>query len=241
MGMSELNILIVDDEPDQLELATIHLSESDPDLIIDTAASSAEALKKVEEKHYDCIILDHVMPGVSGFELAKELKSKSNAPIILYTGKGSEELASKSADFGIDNYLMKGSDIEHFKTLAGRIRSTVERHSLELMGKAELDYLDINKPNYPKVTVRGKSIFIINDDDNEELWRIEDTTSNARVAAKEIEVIIKAINEKKNELSKLMNDLSEIGVPTEYRRDIIERGYRELKTLLNQLEEKKNI
>ena len=59
--MSELSILIVDDEPDQIELARLHLKKSEPDLIIDIAGSATQALNKVKEKHYDRIILDHVM------------------------------------------------------------------------------------------------------------------------------------------------------------------------------------
>jgi DNA-binding response OmpR family regulator len=239
--MSELSILIVDDEPDQIELARLHLIKSEPDLTIDIADSATQAFDKVEEKHYDCIILDHVMPGISGLELAKELKRKINTPIILYTAKGSEELASQSADFGVDSYLMKDSDIEHFKILAKRIRSMVDRHNLELIGKAESDYLDVNKSSYPKVLVKGKSIFIVNNEEREELWRTEETYSKARVTAKEIETIIKSINEKRHELSRLMSDMTDIGVPPEYRKDIIERGYGEIKALLNQLITKKTI
>lgn len=240
--MHPLTVLLVDDEIDLLEIAKIYLREYDTNIAIETTTSGEEALREVQKTYYDCIVLDHDLPDISGLNLAKRIKSINSAPIILYTGKGSEEIASRSRDYGIDNYLRKEPDPEHFKILARRIRSSAERHNLEMLGLSEQENESINLSEYPRVEVRGKTIYILNEDGGEEIWGTEKTEDFALATAKEMEMVLKALKYGKNYLSnaltELMYDLVDMGVPAEYRNDIIERGYGDIKELLNKLTQK---
>lgn len=242
MTMRLLKVLFVDDELDLLELATLYINKYDSDLVVETSTSGKEAMQKLEKTYYDCIVLDQDLPDITGLELAEKVKSKTSSPIILYTGKGSEEIASQSSDYGVDNYLRKEPDPEHFKILARRIRFSAERHSLEVFGRAEQEHLTMFISEYPKVAVRGKTIYILDENGGEEVWSIEKTEALAIASTKEVEMVLKALKYGKNYLSKalteLMYDLIEMGIPAEYRNDIIERGYGDVKELLGKITQK---
>ena len=89
MENSEAHILVVDDDNRIRTLLKEYLSENN--YIISTAEDSSEAKKKMEYLKFDIIILDVMMPGQSGYELTKEIKSKNKVPIILLTAKGEVE------------------------------------------------------------------------------------------------------------------------------------------------------
>ena len=79
-------ILIVDDEPDMVDMLRIRLEEESYGVI--TALSGEDGLKKAEEERPDLILLDILLPGVSGLEVAKRLresKTTKNIPIIMVT------------------------------------------------------------------------------------------------------------------------------------------------------------
>jgi DNA-binding response OmpR family regulator len=237
--MRVLNLLIVDDEPDQLKLTKLYLQRNDPCLTIQTAYTASEALTKTEETEYDCIILDYVMPDTSGIQLAEKIRKSRKTPIILYTAKGSEGLASQSTDYGVDNYMMKSSKPEHFRTLAKRIRALADRYLLEQLGKAEHEYTVTHPLAFPKTMVEERAIYIVNEDGSRENWTVEETEEQARLKAKEIESILNDIKQKRNYLSRLIRDLTEMEVPAEYRKDLVKRSYEDLKEQLNKLNQTK--
>jgi CheY-like chemotaxis protein len=240
-----LKVLLVDDELDQLELMKLYLDEYDPELKLDSATSPNEAIGKLKQNEYDCIVLDHSMPEMTGLELAKKIRETNRIPIILYTARGSEELASKSFDYGIDAYLRKEPDPKHFETLAKRIRRSVEKYRMEELARVSFyqNEKSIDLPEYPKVVVKGKAIYIVHEDGKEEFWGEEERRSVALQAAKEIELGLKAIKYGKNfladSLNELMYDLMDLGIPIEYLDNIIEKGYGDIKDLLYKLANEK--
>ena len=233
--MRSLKILIVDDEPDQLQMTKLGLNDVDPEFSIETATTASEAILKTKETTYDCVILDHVMPEVTGLDLALEIKRLCGSPIILYTSKGSEDIASQSPEFGVDNYLRKDSTQKHFEILVKRIRTLSDRHFLEQLGKAEYEYEMTNPSGYPKVEVTGRLVYIVNEDGSKDIWADEASLAQARVAGKEIGDVLKAIKDKREYISKLIRDLNDIEVPNEYRNNLINRSYGDLRVLLNRL------
>lgn len=239
-----MNVLIVDDEPFQLDLMTLYLADIDPDLKITRATTHGEALRNIRSNTYDCIVLDQSMPEGTGLELAKKIRETSRTPIILYTGHGSEEIASRSRDYGVDDYLRKDPDPAHYETLARRIRMSAERHGLEELARTRFfPDDDVKLPDYPRVEVRGRSIFIVHEDGREELWGEEDRRSTALATAREVELGLRAIKYGKDYLARALNelmyDLMELGIPVEYLDSIIEKGYGDLRSLLARLAEEK--
>jgi PAS domain S-box-containing protein len=68
---------------------------------------------------------------MDGVELAKQIRESSDIPIIMYTGKGSEEVASRAFSVGVDDYIRKEMDPSHYEVLARRIRAAVGAHRSE--------------------------------------------------------------------------------------------------------------
>jgi len=120
-----INVLHIDDEETLLLITKRYIQQLDPSINIDPCTNQCEISTKIDS--YDCILLDYKMPLLNGIELAQKIREKSDVPIILYTGQGSEEVASKAFEVGVDDYLRKEIEPSHYQVLARRIRSVVEK------------------------------------------------------------------------------------------------------------------
>ena len=127
-GISQSQILVVDDDSDQLFITKANLVESDPTLEITCVTSSREALEMLGEQHFDCIVSDYMMPKIDGIELARRTRKTSDTPFIIYTGRGSEEVAEVAFAAGVGDYVRKEQGPGHFKVLAKRIRTHIDHH-----------------------------------------------------------------------------------------------------------------
>jgi len=108
-----------------------YLRRIDPLIFIESVGSPSEAFKMLQEKQYDCVISDYVMPEIDGVTFAIKVREQFDLPFLLYTGQGSEEIASTAFTAGIDDYLRKEFDSSHFQVLARRVRMAVEKHKAE--------------------------------------------------------------------------------------------------------------
>ena len=72
--------------------------------------------------------MDYLMPSINGLELAKQVRSFSDIPIIMYTGHGCEEVAVEAFYAGVNDYVLKDFYIDHYKLLANRINVIVQNH-----------------------------------------------------------------------------------------------------------------
>ena len=105
MEKNKYHILVVDDDIKIKELIKQFLVEKG--LIVSTASDAKEAKEKIEIFNFSLIVLDVMMPGQSGYELTKELKSSKNIPILLLTAKGETENRIHGLEIGADDYLGK--------------------------------------------------------------------------------------------------------------------------------------
>ncbi len=91
-----ISVLLVDDEPAFLAVVKRGL-EFVGSLCVETASSADEAIKKMEEKEYDVVVSDHLMPGKDGIQFLKKLRvGGRDVPFLLLTGEGLEEVAIKA-------------------------------------------------------------------------------------------------------------------------------------------------
>ncbi|MGD2142507.1 MAG: PAS domain S-box protein, partial [Candidatus Bathyarchaeota archaeon] len=127
----KLRVLHVDDEENHLIITNRSLKKYDPELQIVPLKSPEKALKILQMETFDCVVLDYRMPNIDGIELAKKIKEMRDIPIIIYTGHGSEEVASEAFAAGVDDYLRKEFEESHYHVLAKRIRMDVERYQLK--------------------------------------------------------------------------------------------------------------
>jgi PAS domain S-box-containing protein len=127
-----IGVLHVDDEPDLVEVAATFLERADERLRIDAATSASEGLDRLSEGAIDCVISDYDMPGVDGIEFLGAVRADHpDLPFILYTGKGSEEIASEAISAGVTDYLQKETGTDQYTLLANRVVNAVEKHAAE--------------------------------------------------------------------------------------------------------------
>lgn len=128
-GMTdEIRVLHVDDEPDFAAVTADFLNRHEPRFDVDTAATATEALAALDAQVPDCIVADYDMPGMTGIEFLREVRSTHpDLPVILFTGKGSEEVASEAISAGVSDYLQKESGTSQYDVLRNRIENLVEQ------------------------------------------------------------------------------------------------------------------
>jgi CheY-like chemotaxis protein len=124
----DVRVLHVDDEPRFVEMAATHLERQDPELSVTTETDPVASLDRLAEQRVDCVVSDYDMPDVDGLELLRRVRERDeDLPFVLFTGKGSEEVAAKAIDAGVDAYLRKEAAPSQFVVLANRIRSQVDQ------------------------------------------------------------------------------------------------------------------
>ena len=128
--MAKEQILIVDDEEDILELVRFNLAREGYDMIC--ATSGEEALEITRKEHPDLLVLDLMLPGIDGLEVAKILKSDvktKDIPIIMLTAKGEEADIVTGLELGADDYVTKPFSP---RILVARVRAVLRRKVKDL-------------------------------------------------------------------------------------------------------------
>lgn len=129
MGGS-IHVLHVYDDPGFGELVEDFLEKEDDRITVSTATSAAEAVDRIRADPPDCIVSDYEMPGRNGLEFLNDVRDiDDRLPFILYTGKGSEAIASDAMAAGVTDYLQKqGGGASQYAVLANRISNAVEQY-----------------------------------------------------------------------------------------------------------------
>ncbi|MFD1571226.1 PAS domain S-box protein [Halorubrum laminariae] len=126
-SQQEIQVLYVDDDPELTELLAMYLQREDDRFAIETATNAAEGLQLLAEANIDCVVSDYQMPEMDGLEFFKSVTEKHpTLPFILYTGNGSEKVASEAISTGVTDYLQKKSNTDHYTSLANRIINAVD-------------------------------------------------------------------------------------------------------------------
>lgn len=127
-----IRILHVDDDPGFADMAAGFLERQDEPIAVETATNPNDALDVLSEIDVDCIVSDFDMPELNGIEFLET--ARDNYPgllFILYTGKGSEEVASDAISAGVTDYIQKERGTSHYDVLGNRIKNTVDQHRTE--------------------------------------------------------------------------------------------------------------
>jgi phosphate regulon transcriptional regulator PhoB len=145
---SHEKILVVDDEPDIVELVAYNLKKEG--FIVSSASDGSEALARIGKEKFDFIILDLMLPGMPGMDICRVLRSDpktKNLPIIMLTARGEEVDKILGLEVGADDYLTKPFSP---RELLARIRAVMRRTSGEREEEkvVRIGDLTINKETY---------------------------------------------------------------------------------------------
>jgi DNA-binding response OmpR family regulator len=118
----EETVLLVDDDAALLEVMSIVLSSEGYRVV--TAADGMEALREVGREGLDLVVLDVMLPKISGFEVLKKIREKSDVPVVMLTAKSQSVDKVVGLELGADDYITKPFDT---KELLARIRAILRR------------------------------------------------------------------------------------------------------------------
>ncbi|SFR52110.1 PAS domain-containing response regulator [Halogeometricum limi] len=128
-----IRVLHVDDDPAFCELTGARLERTGaerPWIRVESVSDPTAVTERLDG--VDCVVSDYDMPQMNGLELLDTLRDEGfDAPFVLFTGKGSEQIASRAISAGVTDYLRKGGGADRFDVLANRIRNAVARDRAE--------------------------------------------------------------------------------------------------------------
>ena len=142
-AVEKKNILVVDDEKEIAELIEIHLMSQDYN--VTKAKNGVDALKCIDENHFDLVLLDVMMPKMDGKETLKKIREKSNVPVIMVTAKTSEKDKVEGLTLGADDYVTK--PIKPLELIA-RVKAQLRRFTVLNPNK-----VDASEPD--EITIRN--------------------------------------------------------------------------------------
>jgi PAS domain S-box-containing protein len=127
-----ISVLHVDDEPGLAETAAGFLRHENDGFSVETVTSASEGLERLAEAAFDCVVSDYDMPEMNGIEFLTAVRAAHpDLPFVLFTGKGSEEIASEAISAGVSDYLQKRGGTEQYTLLANRITNLVAQYRAE--------------------------------------------------------------------------------------------------------------
>ena len=115
-------VLVVDDE--KLIVKGIRFSLEQDNMEVDCAYDGEEALEKLRANEYDMVLLDIMLPKLTGLEVCQQLREFSNVPVIMLTAKGDDMDKIMGLEYGADDYITKPFNILEVKA---RIKAIIRR------------------------------------------------------------------------------------------------------------------
>ena len=129
-----MKVLVVDDEPDVIEVVNLCFGLRWPEADVISAKSGEEALRCLEQDPPDLVLLDIVLPGIDGFEVCQEIRRISDVPIVMVSARDSEVDKVRGLEMGADDYITK--PFSHLELLA-RVRAVLRRYQNQLPAVGE--------------------------------------------------------------------------------------------------------
>ena len=115
-------ILICDDDPIVHQSLSLYLDHED--FLHDSAYDGKQALEMIKKEHYDLMLLDQMMPGMTGMEVCQAVRKESQLPIIMLTARGEEIDRILGLEMGADDYIVKPFSP---RELVARVRALLRR------------------------------------------------------------------------------------------------------------------
>ncbi len=153
-------ILIVDDDENIAELISLYLNKECFDTMMVNDGESA--LEAFESYKPDLILLDLMLPGIDGYQVCREIRAKSNVPIIMLSAKGEVFDKVLGLELGADDYMMKPFDS---KELVARVKAVLRRYQGQPK-PAEPEEEKTKCVEYPGITINLTNYSVVVDGEN---------------------------------------------------------------------------
>ena len=131
-------ILVVDDEESYRDALSIALDREGFSVI--TAADGAEALTAFDRDHPVLVLLDVMLPKMSGIDICREIRSRSSVPIIMVTAKNAEIDTVVGLEVGADDYITKPFGL---RELVARVRALLRRAPIDSVRPTDVDLIEV--------------------------------------------------------------------------------------------------
>jgi PAS domain S-box-containing protein len=150
-----IRVLHVDDEPDFAATAAELLEREDDRLDVRTATGPTEGLSRLDSGEFDCVVSDYEMPECDGIGFLRAVRERDpDLPFVLFTGRGSEAVASDAVSAGVTDYLQKGAGTSQYTVLANRISNAVAAHRSAVAAEQRRDRLEQILKTVPSCVVQ---------------------------------------------------------------------------------------
>ncbi|MBO5485561.1 MAG: response regulator transcription factor [Eubacterium sp.] len=148
-------VLVVDDE--KLIVKGIRFSLEQDGFLVDTAYDGEEALESAKTNEYDVILLDVMLPKMTGFEVCQQIRDFSDVPIIMVTAKGDDMDKILGLEYGADDYITKPFNILEVKA---RIKAIIRRNSRKSRGESGEESGKSSYDDQIRLDEEGRRVFI---------------------------------------------------------------------------------
>ena len=156
-----IRVLHVDDDPDFADVAATFLERERDSITVETETSAADGLERVKDGEFDCVVSDYDMPGRNGVEFLESVRDWSpDLPFILFTGKGSEAVASEAISAGVTDYLQKATGSDQYALLANKIVNAVQRTRAEHAQQRHLQAIETAREGISILDEDGEFIYV---------------------------------------------------------------------------------
>lgn len=157
--MSEATVLVVEDEPSFVDALSVGLQREGFHVVV--ATDGAQALEMFDSVAPDIVLLDVMLPKISGIDVCRQLRKKTQIPIIMVTAKGAEIDTVVGLEVGADDYVTKPYRL---RELVARMHAALRRHAAAAAGPTEsaVEVLRVGgvvlDPDEHRVTVDGGEV-----------------------------------------------------------------------------------
>jgi len=151
-----IRLLHVDDDVDFAEMVAVFLQREREEFSLETAHDVETGLDRLSREPFDCVISDYEMPDETGLDLLRAVReSWPDLPFVLFTGRGSEEIAAEAISAGVSDYLQKGGGTDRYTVLANRVENLVAGYRTERDLQQRVDAIETAREGIGLIDARG--------------------------------------------------------------------------------------
>ncbi|GAA0203835.1 hybrid sensor histidine kinase/response regulator [Halobaculum roseum] len=155
--VDRIRVLHIDPEPESAALIAERFERAD-DIVVEVVSDAEEGLDRIASAAFDCVVSEYALPDRTGIELLDRVREDhSDLPFVIYTGEGSEAIASDAFAAGATDYLPKDAGTDRHERLVDGIRKAVERTRSEERSAAD-DRLRALFDNAPNSVIEGEIV-----------------------------------------------------------------------------------